>query len=130
MDILGFSKNKRVSWQSRSGAFHHQRQYGDLLTNSQVERTLVERQHPPVGRPGSFGEENHRTSLAQVSRTLQHSFRALAPGVSVDGYVPGPAEHPAQERQSEQLRLAEPFRIQLEERNHGDIGQGLVFAGT
>jgi hypothetical protein len=49
MDILGLSKNPRISWQRRSGAFHHQRQDWDLLTNRQLEWALVERQDLPVG---------------------------------------------------------------------------------
>ena len=128
MDILGSSKNPRISWQSGSGAFHHQRQYWDLLTNRQLKWTVVERQDPPVGRSGSFGEKNDRASLAQISRTLQQRCRALAPVGSFDRHVPCHAEHPAQQRQPEQLRLGEPFRIQLQVRNHRDIGHGLMIA--
>src|ERR1035437_10069176 len=128
MDIVWPSKNPRVARQSGSGAFHHQRQYRDVLTNRQLKRTLVEGQDPPVRRPGSFGEQNHRTSLAQVTRTLQQGGRGLAPVGSFDRHVPCHAEHPAQERQAEQLRLGEPFGIQLEMGNHRDIGQVLMIA--
>src|SRR5271157_5131679 len=128
IDILGGSKKPGVAGQSGAGAFHHQRQYGDLLANGQVEWTLVERQHPAIARAGSFGEENHGNALAQVARALQHGFGALAPVGAVDGHVAGPAEHPAQKRKPEHLRLAEPFGIQPDEGNYGDIGQGLMIA--
>src|SRR5664280_1641245 len=114
MDIVCPSKNPRVSRQGGSGAFHHKRQYWDLLTNRQLKRTLVEGQDAPVRRPGTFGEQNHRTTLAQVSRTLQHGGGGLAPVGSFDWHVTSHAEHPAEERQAEQLRLGEPFGIQLE----------------
>ena len=128
MDILGPSKNPRIARQRRSGAFHHEWQYRDPLSNRQLERTLVERQDLPVGRPCSFRKENDGTALSQVSCTLQQRLRALSAVGSVDRDVAGHAQHPAQHRELEQLRLGEPFRIQLQVRNQRDVTQGLVIA--
>jgi hypothetical protein len=94
MDILSRSEDPRISRQSRSGAFHHQRQYWDLLANRQLEWAFVERQDLPVGRSGTFGKENDGASLAQVSRAPQHSYGTLTAIESLNGHVPRHAGHP------------------------------------
>src|SRR5437879_1020855 len=95
----------RLRLENLSRASNRYRHNIRLGLRGKHKSSTLERFDCAVTTCGSFGEDHHRSGLANRLRRLCQRSDGGARICAIDGYMPGPAKMPAEKRNPEQFLL-------------------------